>query len=529
MKNNLGIHAIAGTENPKRQLDLLFIHGLGGDSFTTWQYENKDEYFWPKGLAGEFPEIGVWTIAYGATPSKWVEDVMPMEDRAENLLNQFVANGIGKRPFSLVAHSMGGLIAKYVLTQAEISNDPDYQEIANNCRGVIFLAVPHTGSGWSDLLGYANVLVRGNKIVSQLAKDSSALRRLDDHFSQLSKRKNLASYAFIETREVRVRPKVLGLLPMPIPKGIKIVSETSAGATELAKRPIPMDDDHLSICKLMSKNDQLYKNMQMILQDYLTEKTEEAGIEKKKSEEVRKHRHWLYHIIAHDYFSHHSVTECFQNQNYFVGFYTGERDDMPYSFAVDYCTKLKMPSVSQEVWEHVKEVELDGAGENSFRDGLHRKLLPKDYLRSDKIDLDEIVKAKVKSEKSLVFNVHIDRKQDKKAEDIIRGAITYLQKLNIKDCYIAVLFNSRKLVKGNNAKVQCKDLPNGCKDMDSLRMLDSDDIDDWIDVVEKKEIDASKLEEELTSLKAEQRFSYRDTLKRLETLPPAEVLKGKYS
>jgi pimeloyl-ACP methyl ester carboxylesterase len=519
VKNNLGIHPVAGTEKANRKLDVLFIHGLGGDAFSTWQYEEKDEYFWPKGLVGDFPEIGVWTIAYGATPSRWIEDVMAMEDRAENLLNQFVANGIGKRPFTLVAHSMGGLIAKYIITQAEISNDPDYQEIANNCRGVVFLAVPHTGSGWSNLLGYANVLVRGNQILKQLAKDDSSLRRLDDHFSQLSKRKKLMSYAFIETKEIRSRSKVLGFIP--IPKGIKIVSETSAGATELAKRPVPMDDDHLSICKLTSKEDQLYKNMAMIIKSYLDEPPEkDDSVKKKTEEEVRSHRHWLYHTMAHDYFSHNSVTECFQNQNYFVGFYAGERNDMPYSFAVDYYTKLKMPLLSDEVWDQILDIELDGAGEDSFRNGLYRKLLPKDYLQLEVVTSDGAVISRVKSDRWLVFYVQIDRARANKAASIINGAIAYLKGLDIQDSHLAVLFNYKEVA---------EKLPSACNEMNSLRKLQPDDIEDWIVSVEKKDIDVSKLEAELAQFNDKSHFTYKDALQHLETLPPAEVLKGKYS
>lgn len=520
VKNKLGIHAIAGTENPNRQLDLLFIHGLGGDAYSTWQYENREEYLWPKGLAGDFPEIGVWTIAYGAVASKWVEDVMPMEDRAQNLLNHFVANGIGKRPFALVAHSMGGLIAKYLLTQAERSNDPEYNEIAANCRGVVFLAVPHNGSGWSNLLDYARGFVRGNKIVTQLSKDSSALRQLSRDFRYFSQRNNLACYAFIETKEVRVRPKILGFLSVPIPKGIKIVSESSAGDTELVKPPVPMDDDHLSICKLTSKKDLLYQNMQRIIQAYLDGKSSETGVEKKKNEEeVRRHRHWMYHTLAHDYFRYNAVSECFNSQNYFVGFYAGQRHDMPYSFAVDYCTKLKMPSMSDEVWEQVREVELEGAGENSFRSGLNKALLPDGYLTHDGIELDEKVKARLRAEKLLVLNVQILVKEN--TDIIIDGAIKYLKHLDITDAHVAVLFHYRECLK--------KVLPKNCGEMAALRALVPDDIEDWLAAVERKEIDVSSLEKELSPLQKQPAYTYKDTLEILERLPPSEVLKGKYS
>ena len=444
---------------------------------------------------------------------------MPMEDRAENLLNHFVNKGIGKRPFALVAHSMGGLIAKYMLTQAESSNDPDYNEIAANCRGVVFLAVPHNGSGWGNLLNYARVLVRGNKIVTQLSKDDSALRQLSKNFRQFSQRKKLACYAFIETKEIRVRPKVLGFITMPIPKGIKIVSESSAGDTELVKPPVTMDDDHLSICKLTSKNDQLYINMQRIIQTYLDEKCDEAGIEKKKTEEVRRHRHWMYHTLAHDYFRYNAVSECFKNQNYFVGFYEGQRHDMPYSFAVDYCTKLKMPSMADEIWEQVREVELDGAGESGFRSGLNKALLPDGFLTHDSVELDEKVKARLRAEKLLVLNVQISVKEN--TDIIIDGAIQYLKHLNIADAHIAVLFHYRECL--------IKALPKNCGEMAALRYLVPDDIEDWLTAAERKEIDVSCLEKELSPLQKKPAYTYRDTLDILEKLPPSEVLKGKYA
>lgn len=267
INNKLGIHAIAGTDNPDRRLDVLFLHGLGGDAFSTWRHDN--EYFWPEVLGADFPDSAVWTIAYGAVASQWIEDVMPMEDRAENLLNHMVLKGIGDRPFALITHSMGGLIAKYIITQAAQSNLPDYQKIAENCQGVVFLAVPHNGSGWSDLLGYAQVLVRGNKIVEQLSKDSSALRQLDKNFSQCCQRQKLVCHAFIETKEVRLNKKLFGIIP--IPKGLKVVSESSASSSFLSKPPVPMDDDHLSICKLSDKEDQLYENIQLIIRDYLAQ------------------------------------------------------------------------------------------------------------------------------------------------------------------------------------------------------------------------------------------------------------------
>lgn len=266
-----GIIPIAGQDNPDRTLDILFIHGLGGDAFSTWQYNNDEKYFWPKALHDDFPGCAIWTISYGASLTRWLEDVMPMEDRVENLLNQLALKGIGNKPFVLIVHSMGGLIAKYLLTQAAQSNHNEYQQVAKQCKGVVFLAVPHNGSGWSNLLGFAKILFRGNKIIDQLAKDSSALRQLDKNFGQFCERQNLACFGFYETKEVRLKKKLFGLLSV-LPKGIKVVSESSAGSGFLSKPAVPMDDDHLSICKLESKKALLYENIKHIISAYVEEK-----------------------------------------------------------------------------------------------------------------------------------------------------------------------------------------------------------------------------------------------------------------
>jgi hypothetical protein len=260
--------------------------------------------------------------------------------------------------------------------------------------------------------------------------------------------------------------------------------------------------------------------MQRIIKDYLEEKSDEVGIEKKKNEEeVRRHRHWMYHTLAHDYFRYNAVSECFKNQNYFVGFYEGQRHDMPYSFAVDYRTKLKMPSMSEEVWEQVREVELEGAGESSFRIGLKKALLPDGSIIPDSVESDEKVKARFRAEKLLVLNVQISAKEN--TDIIINGAINYLKHLNITDAHIAILFHYRECLK--------KVIPQSCGAMAALRYLVPDDIEDWLAAVERREIDVSNLEKELSPLQKKPAYTYKDTLDILERLPPSEVLKGKYS
>ncbi|WP_175517982.1 esterase/lipase family protein [Thiothrix caldifontis] len=253
------------TAPQKKVLDVVFIHGLGGDAYTTWQADDDPKKFWPAWLAEDIKNVGVWTVGYGASPTRWVEDEMPMQDRSFNLLHHFSVNKIGEKPFILVTHSMGGLIAKYLLTSAEQENSKKYRKIADNCTDIIFLAVPHNGSELANIFEYARFFVRRNEIVRQLQKDESALRYLANGFKNYVQRKKIQCISYYETKQVRVKKQGLLGLGKIVPFGKMIVSESSAIGNFSQELPVPLDADHISICKINSREDLLYLGMKEII------------------------------------------------------------------------------------------------------------------------------------------------------------------------------------------------------------------------------------------------------------------------
>ena len=96
-RNKKGLFPIAGTDNPDRLLEVLLLHGLGGDAFSTWQYDDKPHYFWPKALLADCADIAVWTIGYGASASGWIEDVMSMEDSGRKFIKSAQFTGHWKK------------------------------------------------------------------------------------------------------------------------------------------------------------------------------------------------------------------------------------------------------------------------------------------------------------------------------------------------------------------------------------------------------------------------------------------------
>lgn len=253
------------TGSNDRTLDVVFIHGLGGDAWTTWQADDKTHTFWPAWLLEDVHNIAVWTVGYGASPTRWVEDEMPMQDRAINLLHHFLINKIGERPFILVTHSMGGLIAKYLLTSAEQENTAKYRKIADNCTDIIFLAVPHNGSEVANIFEYARFLVRRNDVIQQLQKDESALRHLSNLFRNYVQRKNIKCISYYETKQVRIKKQSFFGFGKLIPFGKMIVSESSAIGNFAQESPVPLDADHISICKTSFKDDILYTSIREVI------------------------------------------------------------------------------------------------------------------------------------------------------------------------------------------------------------------------------------------------------------------------
>ena len=98
----------------------MFIHGLGGDSFGTWRDGTDDANLWPRWLGEEFPDVGVWSLGYAASLSRFARifsrflklgrdagHSMALPDRAVQVLDLIDSGGFfvdwlaGNRPARL--------------------------------------------------------------------------------------------------------------------------------------------------------------------------------------------------------------------------------------------------------------------------------------------------------------------------------------------------------------------------------------------------------------------------------------------
>ncbi|KAM4771664.1 protein SERAC1 [Rhinophrynus dorsalis] len=255
--------------------DVLFVHGLLGAAFKTWRQQDRDESLdersvqeedytecWPKAwLATDCPSLRIISVEYDTHLSDWKAKCTAenyrksMAYRSRTLLNKLKAAGVGERPIIWVSHSMGGLLVKKMLLNA--SEDHDLKDIVKNTRGIAFYSVPHHGSRLAEYSLNARLLLFPSIEVKELRKDSLELKELNADFLQFAKNKDFKIISFAEMLPTRVG-SVMKLHVVP-------VESADLGLGEL----IPVEVNHLNICKPKSKDSFIYKHTLQFICDAL--------------------------------------------------------------------------------------------------------------------------------------------------------------------------------------------------------------------------------------------------------------------
>ncbi|MFD6066616.1 FxSxx-COOH system tetratricopeptide repeat protein [Amycolatopsis lurida] len=246
---------VCAGENPV--LDVVFVHGLDGDARESWSTKRKDS-FWPEWLGRDIDGLAVWSLGYDAASSRWLGHAMPIQDRAINLLAHLESQGIGQRPLCFVTHSMGGLVVKEMMLYAA-DGRADYTDFATATRGVVFLATPHTGS---DIVTKA--VVKALAVAYRKTAAFDALERNSAHLRQLNTRyrnwavdpaSDIKHKIFYETRPT---------------KGVQVVDAGSSDPAIPGQTPIPVDADHIDICKPVTPGEVVYGQIKRFITGIVT-------------------------------------------------------------------------------------------------------------------------------------------------------------------------------------------------------------------------------------------------------------------
>lgn len=134
-------------------IDICFIHGLTGSRDSTWTAKGETEP-WPKRfLPTELEELKARILAYGydAYPVRWgMASTKRLTEHAESFLGALTANRArakaSNRPLIIVAHSLGGLVAKEAVILSKNSPETHLKTVFHMTKGIVFMGTPHTGS-----------------------------------------------------------------------------------------------------------------------------------------------------------------------------------------------------------------------------------------------------------------------------------------------------------------------------------------------------------------------------------------------
>jgi PatG Domain/Putative serine esterase (DUF676) len=251
---------VRGCENQARLGDIVFVHGLNGNPRDYWYPAGKPEKYWPAWLGEDLPELGIWSLGYenAALKPRWFSVVrpilglrsgfaMPLQDRAENVLHRLELEGIGQKPIVFVTHSMGGLLVKQMLRIAyDHGSKPRRKAILEETRGVCFIATPHIGADLAKWASYFRTLLGTNVSVGDLQPHEPNLRSLNTWYRNFAGNENskISTVTYFEMK--------------PSPHGALVVEPGDADPGIPNSGLYPLDEDHVSICKPISKTSDIY-------------------------------------------------------------------------------------------------------------------------------------------------------------------------------------------------------------------------------------------------------------------------------
>ncbi|KAI9375175.1 hypothetical protein BJX61DRAFT_192037 [Aspergillus egyptiacus] len=244
-KGPLGLNLLYSPTAP--EIDIIFVHGLGGNSRRTWSKSSLQSHFWPKEwLANdpEFKNVRIHSYGYDSYYLKGKEDCLNVHHIGKSLLGAIstspcIANS--ETHIVVIGHSMGGLVTKkaYILAK----QDARHKALARRFAALYFLATPHRGSDWAKILKNLLKVAYDRAYVGDLEPSSAAVQVINDEFRHVSAGLELRS--FYETQKMKMFSSL-------------IVEPESATLGYREEDQIPMIADHRSICKFDSPEDPNY-------------------------------------------------------------------------------------------------------------------------------------------------------------------------------------------------------------------------------------------------------------------------------
>ncbi|KAL5350096.1 hypothetical protein ACLOAV_005133 [Pseudogymnoascus australis] len=189
------------------------------------------------------------------------------------------SEGVSRRPLLFVAHSLGGIITKEALRQANLKGDHEpsahLRDIFLSTTGIIFFGTPHRGADPRGFLQHvAERAVRAagftvnQKVFETLLPNSERLKELLDEFPRLAKKMKWNVVSFREMHGMAV----LG--------GKKVVDDASSCLGDSSLEIVrDIESDHRDMCRFSGLNDPRYEKVAAVLHRIMQPLLKESNTE----------------------------------------------------------------------------------------------------------------------------------------------------------------------------------------------------------------------------------------------------------
>ncbi|KAL8924256.1 MAG: hypothetical protein Q9172_002769 [Xanthocarpia lactea] len=252
-------HGLFSLSSPKNSLnDVIAIHGLGGDAFSTWTH--RDGHMWLRDtLPGDLPHSSIWTYGFDSAVAL-SGSVAGIQDFARDLLERLLgiqsSEKQTERPQIFICHSLGGIVIKKALISASLL--PDYEPVRRNIKAIVFMGTPHKGSRISSYLTPLTRILNGllptSPIRSDLIGNLQVLSRTLSEVSEMSVQalSQLSVISFYEQKKMK------GLNSLVVEPGSAILGIVN-------ERAIPINADHRNMVRFSPNEPEQYRPLKNAL------------------------------------------------------------------------------------------------------------------------------------------------------------------------------------------------------------------------------------------------------------------------
>ena len=255
-------------QEPGLKGDIIFVHGLGGHKWNTWDWQKpkdpkrKKENSWLFRLAHEddLEGLSTWTFGYDAAKFFLEGRSAPRYDQARLLLGFLKGGDIGQKPLFFITHSLGGLVVKEMLRVAQTNDDP----ILTETKGIVFLATPHIGADLAKSAKFLSKisvnLVSPSINTQELEASAPELRNLDEWYRKNAIKLDISTLPFYEMYDTW---------------GFRVVDEDS-GDPKVPNQEFctPVPTDHIEIAKVKPEDTLVYPRVKKFILNTLNQDEE---------------------------------------------------------------------------------------------------------------------------------------------------------------------------------------------------------------------------------------------------------------